>query len=143
MSLDRTIHLKPFIKIPVQYKNYECEIKTCGEHENHKHDKFCPICGKEIKTQKVLRKTILWCEDLIGNENLHHYIENDEMYLFSNFKSKTDINTDENEFTTITPELINSMIADFSEKHKEDIRLLEVKLNTKVKVEFGFVLHVH
>lgn len=53
MGLDRTTHLEPFIKIPVQYEEYEREIKTCGEHENHKGDKFCPICGKEIKNKKV------------------------------------------------------------------------------------------
>lgn len=143
MSLDRNIHLEPFIKIPVQYENYEREIKTCGEHENHKGDKFCPICGKEITTQKVPAKSMLWCEELIGNENFCHYIENDEMYLFSNTKSKTDIDTDENVFTTLTHELMNIMIAEFSEKHKEDIQLLEAKINLKVKVEFGFVYDVH
>ena len=37
---------------------------------------------------------------------------------------KTDIDTDENVFTTLTPELINYMIAEFTEKHKEDIILL-------------------
>lgn len=143
MSLDRNIHLEPFIKIQVQYENYEREIKTCGEHENHNGDKFCPSCGKEITTQKVPAKSMLWCEELIGNENFYHYIENDEMYLFSNTKSKTDINTDENVFTTLTTELINIMIAEFSEKHKEDIQLLEAKINSKVKVEFGFVYDVH
>jgi len=34
MSLDRTIHLEPFIKIPMQYEEYEKEIRTRGEHEN-------------------------------------------------------------------------------------------------------------
>jgi len=85
----------------------------------------------------------MWCDELIGNENFYHYIENDEMYLFSNTKSKTKIDTDENVFTTLTPELMNTMIAEFSEKHKEDIRLLEAKINSKVKVEFGFVYDVH
>jgi len=143
MSLDRIIHLEPFIKIPVQYENYKREIKTCGKHENHKGDKFCPICGKEITTQKVPDKSMLWCEELIGNENFYHYIENDEMYLFSNTKSKTDIDTDENVFTVLTPDLMNTMIAEFSEKHNEDIQLLEAKINSKVKVEFGFVYDVH
>ena len=142
MSLDRHIHLEPFIKIPVQYENHEREIKTCGEHENHKRDKFCPICGKEIITQKVPAQSMLWCEELIGNENFYHYIENEEMYLFSNTKSKTNINTDENVFTTLTPELMNTMIAEFSEKHKDDIHLLETKINSKIKVEFGFVYDV-
>ncbi len=142
MGLDKTIHLEPFIKIPVQYEEYEREIKTCGEHENHKGDKFCPICGKEIKTQKVPTKSMLWDEDLIGSENLYHYVENEIMYLFSNKKSKTDINTDENVFTTLTPELINDMINKFTERHKEDIILLEAKINSKVKVEFGFVYAV-
>jgi uncharacterized Zn finger protein (UPF0148 family) len=127
MSLDRNIHLEPFIKIPVQYDNYEREIKTCGTHENHKGDKFCPICGKEM----------------IGNENFYHYIEDETMYLFSNTKSKTDIDTNENVFTVLTTELMNTMIAEFSEKHKEDIQLLEVKINSKVKVEFGFVYDVN
>ena len=142
MGLDRTIHLEPFIKIPVQYEEYERGIKTCGEHENHKGDKFCPICGKEIKTQKVPAKSILWNEELIGSESLYHYVEDETMYLFSNTKSKTDIDTDENVFTTLTPELINDMIAEFIEKHKEDIILLEAKINSKVKVEFGFVYEV-
>ena len=143
MSLDRNIHLEPFIKIPVQYENYEREIKTCGKHENHKGDKFCPTCGKEITTQKLLDKSMLWCEELIGNENFYHYIENDEIYLFSNTKSKTDIDTDENVFTILTPELMSTMIAEFSEKHKEDVQLLEAKINSKIKVEFGFMYDVH
>jgi len=111
MSVTRNILLKPFIKIRIQYKNYEHEIKTCGEHE-------------EL------------------NENFYHYIENDEIYLFSNTKSKINIDTNENVFTTLTPELMNAMIAEFSEKHKEDILLLEAKINSKVKVEFGFVYDV-
>lgn len=139
MGLDRIIHLGSFIKIPVQYEEYEGEIKTCGKHENHKGDKFCPICGKEIKIQKVLEKSMLWNEGLIGNANLYHYVENETMYLFSNTESKTDIDTDENVFTTLTPELISMMIAEFTEKHKEDIELLEAKIKSKVKVEFGFV----
>ncbi|MDH4127119.1 MAG: hypothetical protein OEV44_00085 [Spirochaetota bacterium] len=76
------------------------------------------------------------------NENFYHYIENDEIYLFSNTKSKINIDTNENVFTTLTPELMNAMIAEFSEKHKEDILLLEAKINSKVKVEFGFVYDV-
>ena len=143
MSLDRNIHLEPFIKIPVQYRIYERKIRTCGEHENHRPaSQFCCICGKKITTQKVPAKSMMWSEELIGNENFSHYIENDEMYLFSNTKSKTNIDTDENVFTTLTPELMNVMIAEFSEKHKDDIRLLEEKINSKVKVEFGFVYAV-
>lgn len=143
MSLDRTIHLEPFIKIPVQYEHYEKEIKTCGEHENHKGDEFCPKCGKSITTQKIPAKSTLWNEELIGSENLYHYVEDETMYLFSNTKSETDIDTDENVFTTLTPELISTMIAEFTEKHKEDIELLEAKIKAKVKVEFGFVYDVH
>lgn len=142
MGLDRTIHLKPFIKIPIHYKEYESEIKTCGEHINHKGDKFCPICGKQIITQKVPKKSILWVEDLIDSENLYAYVEDETMYLFSNLISENEIDTNENVFTTLTSELINNMIADFSERHKEDIRLLENKINSKVKVEFGFVYEV-
>ena len=37
---------------------------------------------------------------------------------------------------------MNTMIAEFSEKHKDDIHLLETKINSKVKVEFGFVYDV-
>lgn len=142
MGLNGTIYLEPFIKIPVQYEEYEKEIKTCGEHENHKGYKFCPICGKEIITQKVPAKLVLWSEELIGNDNLYHYIENGTMYLFSNLSSKTDINMQENVLTTITTELIDEMIDEFTEKHKKDILLLEAKINSKVKVEFGFVNHV-
>jgi len=139
MSLYPYIRLEPFIKIPVQYESYEREIRTCGEHKNYKGDKFCPICGKEIIKQKEPHESMLWCEDLIGNENFFHYIENEEMYLFSNSKSKTNIDTSENVFTTLTPDLMNTMITEFLEKHKDDILLLEAKINSKVKVEFGFV----
>ncbi len=142
MGLNGTIYLEPFIKIPVQYEEYEKEIKTCGEHENHKGYKFCPICGKGIITQKVPAKLVLWSEELIGSDNLYHYIENGTMYLFSNLSSKTDINMQENVLTTITTELIDEMIDEFTEKHKKDILLLEAKINSKVKVEFGFVNHV-
>ena len=142
MGLDRTIHLEPFIKIPVQYEEYEREIKTCGEHENHKGDKFCPICGKEIKNKKVPAKSMLWNEELIGSQNLYHYVEDEYMFLFSNYRMKTYIEVEENIFTTITHELIQEMIAEFTEKHKEDIILLEAKINSKVKVEFGFVYAV-
>lgn len=142
MGLSRTIHLEPFIKIPVQYEEYQREIKTCGEHENHKGDKFCPICGKEIKTEKVPAKSMIWIDGLIGNENLYHYIEDETMYLFSNTISEIDIDTDENVFTILTPELINTMISEFTRKHKEDIILLEAKINAKLKVEFGFVYSV-
>jgi hypothetical protein len=142
MGLNGTIYLEPFIKIPVQYEEYEKEIKTCGEHENHKGYKFCPTCGKEIITKKIPAKLVLCSEELIGNDNLYPYIENGTMYLFSNSTSKTDINTKENVFTTITTELIKEMVDEFTEKHKEDILLLEAKINSKVKVEFGFVNHV-
>lgn len=143
MALDRTIHLKPFIKIPVQYSHYKTEIKTCGEHKNNNGDKFCPKCGNRIISQKINAKQRLWSENLIGSENLQHYIEGEDMYLFSNYYNETDINTDENVFTTITPELISKMISAFSEKHKEDIELLEAKINSQVKVEFGFVYDVN
>ena len=139
MGLDRIIHLEPFIKIPVQYEIYERETKTCGEHENHNGDSFCPICGKKITLQKVPDKEMLWCEELIGNENFNHYIEDEVMYLFSNTKSKTVIDMDENIVIVLTTELMDTRITEFSEKHKEDIQLLEAKINSKVKVEFGFV----
>ena len=142
MGLDTKIHLEPFIKIPTQYREYEREIKTCGKHENHKGDKFCPTCGNEIKVQKVPAKSMLWSEELIGSENFYHYVEDKTMYLFSGTKSETDIYTDENVFTILTPELIKIMIVEFTEKHKVDISLLEVKINLKVKVEFGFVYAV-
>lgn len=142
MSLDRTIHLEPFIKIPMQYEEYDRETRTCGEHENHNGDEFCPKCGKPITKQKVKDKSPLWSEELIGSENLHHYEEDDMMYLFSNYQNEWDINTDENIFTTITPELIAKMIAEFSKKHKNDIQLLEAKIKSKVIVEFGFVYQV-
>ena len=38
---------------------------------------------------------------------------------------------------------MNKMIDEFSEKHKEDIQRLETKINSKVKVEFGFVYDVY
>lgn len=139
MSTYRKIHLEPFIKIPIQFEIHEKEIRTCGEHENHYGDEFCPKCGKKIGIQKIPVESMLWQEELIGSENLSHYIENENMYLFSNTHSKLKIITDENVFTTITPELMNNMITEFLEKHKEDIRLLETKIGSKVKVEFGFV----
>lgn len=145
MSLDRTIHLKPFIKIPIQYEHGEDEIKTCGEHRNFNNDPFCPKCGKKITTQKIPVQSELWCEELIGNQNFQHFTDesNGVMYLFSNYSHHTDIDTEENVFTTITPELINEMITHFSEYHKDDIELLEAKIGQEVKVEFGFVYDVH
>lgn len=139
MGLSRNIHIGPFIKIPLQYEEFEKDIKTCGKHENHKGDKFCPICGKEITIQKVSDTSMMWPDDLIGNENFYHYVENDEMFLFSNTKSLTDIDTIENVFTLINSELINEMISDFKEKHKMDIMLLETKINQNVNIQFGFV----
>lgn len=62
------------------------------------------------------------------------------MYLFSNHINF--INTEENVFTTITSELINNMIEEFTEFHKEDISILENKLQIKLTVEFGFVYEV-
>lgn len=143
MGLDRIIHLEPFIKIPVQYENKEHVIRTCGDHENNKSHDFCPICGKKIKTQKVNSKVMLWPDDLIGNDDFVHYIENEEMFLFSNLAADFQIETDENVFTTLTTGLIQDMIAEFTETHKENIRLLEAKIKSKVKVEFGFVYEVH
>lgn len=142
MSLDRTIHLGPLIRIPAQYEESESKIRTCGEHVNHKGDAFCPTCGNKILEQSVKSKSMLWPDELIGNENLIHYKENDVMYLFSNTKSKTDIDTDENVCTVLTQELIESMINEFKEKHAKDIEALEAKINQKVKVEFGFVYEV-
>jgi uncharacterized Zn finger protein (UPF0148 family) len=143
MGLDRRIFLEPFIKIPVQYEDFLNEIRTCGEHENHRGDNFCPICGKPVALQKVPAKSMLWSEELIGSENFTHYVEDEQMYLFSNSYSQTDIDTDENVITTITPERMAEMIAEFSKKHKEDIKLLEKKIKSKVKVEFGFLYHVY
>lgn len=142
MSVDRKIHLKPFIKMPVQYKAYEKEINTCGEHENYSNDKFCPLCGKEIKFQRVPINVEIDSYELIGNGNFNQYVENGVMYLFSNTKSKSDIGTHVNVFKTITPELIDCLIAEFSDKHKEDIKILEAKTNSKLKVEFGFLYEV-
>ena len=142
MGLDRNIHLEPFVRIPVQYEHFEREIKTCGEHENHRGDEFCPKCGKAISTQKIPAKSMIWIDELMGSENFYHYVEGETMYLFSNTKSETDIDTDENVFTILTPELISTMIAEFTKKHKKDIELLEAKIKAKVKVEFGFVYAV-
>jgi len=143
MGLDKKIHLEAFVKFPVQYENYKKEIKTCGEHENYSSDAFCNKCGKKITTKKIPAKSMLWNEELIGNENLYHYVEGETMYLFSNSKNETEIDTNENVLTTITPEVVNKMILEFSEKHKNDIELLEAKIKSKVKVEFGFVYDVY
>lgn len=138
MGVDRTIHLRPFIKIPVQYESYEQEIKTCGEHENN-IDKFCPKCGKEITIKKIQKSKMIWCDDLIDNCRLWQYVERDTMYLFSNFSSKNKIDTEENIFTILTHKLIDTMIEEFYEKHENEIKLLEEKLNIKIPVEFGFL----
>jgi len=150
MGADRTIHLRPFIKIPFQYEEGERQIKTCGKHENFKGDDFCPKCGEKIITQKVPYKQFLSCIDLIGNENFYYYTDDDDddddevkhMYIHSNLFSDSEINTDENIYTEITPELISSEIMLFKDKHKKDIELLENKIHQKVTVEFGFVYHV-
>ena len=141
MGLDRTIHIEAFIKIPVQYEEYQRTVKTCGEHENHKGDSFCPICGKEIKEVKQPAKSMMWCDELIGNENFYHYTEGEIMYLFSNMYD-CGIDSKENTFTTLTPELMQEKIHYFEAKHKEDIELLRAKINADIKVEFGFVYDV-
>lgn len=139
--IDRKVHLEPFIRIPIQYATYQRKIRTCGEHENFKGDSYCPKCGKEIKIQIVPDKQQLWCEELIGNENFYQYFEDETMYLFSNIHD-VQIDNDENKFTVITVELIDSLINKFESLHKEDIQKLSEKLNSKLKVEFGFVYAV-
>ncbi len=141
MELDRNIHIEAFIKIPIQYEEYQRTIKTCGQHENHKGDAFCPICGGKIKEVKRPDKSMMWCEELIGNENFYHYTEGETMYLFSNMYD-CGVNTEENTFTKLTPQLIKEKIHYFETQHKQDIELLREKINVDIKVEFGFVYTV-
>lgn len=138
--LSSNIVLGAFIKIPIQYEYYEREIRTCGEHVDNNNNKYCPICGKEIITQKIPAKSKQRCEELVGNQNFYNYFENEYMYLFSNYSYNFyKIVTSENILTTITPGLISEVIAEFKKRHEDDILLLESKINSKVLVEFGFV----
>ncbi len=139
--IDRNAHLEPFIRIPIQYVTYQRKIRTCGEHETFKNDFFCPKCGKKIEVQEIPDKQPLWCEELIGNENFYQYFEGETMYLFSNIHDVR-VDNDENKFTVITVELINSLINKFETLHENDIQKLSEKLNSKLKVEFGFVYAV-
>ena len=61
---------------------------------------------------------------------------NDDMYVFSNYYNDYSIDVDNN--AVITPELIESNIDYFLEKYEELIKLLEEKLNLKIKVQFGY-----
>jgi hypothetical protein len=141
MGLDRTIHVEAFIKIPIQYHEREITIRTCGEHEDHRGCAFCPVCGKEIKEVKQPTKTQVAFEDFTEQDNLWDYTEGETMYLFSNLYD-CGIETEENTFTTLTPELIQEKIHCFEAKHKNDIKLLAAKINAEIKVEFGFLYQV-
>ena len=142
MSLDRIVHLEPFIKIERMYKSHDIERYTCGVHDCRKDDKFCRICGNSVTAQMIPIQRNLVSEDMIDNENFYDYFEGEIMYIFSNIKSNLSINTSVNKFTTLTTELINTMIEDFKKMHKMDIEILEKYIGQKVCVEFGFVYEV-
>lgn len=146
MGLSRNICIEPFIRIPIQYKDYEYEIRTCGEHENENCDKYCPICGKPIYSIILKEKREIntyW--ELINDmedEAFCSHTKDSWMYLWSNYQKGLKIDTDANIYTQITPELMSDMIDDFKNTHKEDILRLEARLNREINVEFGFLYHV-
>jgi hypothetical protein len=141
MGIDRTIHLGAFIKIPIQYKEDIETVRTCGKHENHSDDNFCPICGDKIKEIKQPLEIEMDIYDIIGNSNFINYNEENVMYLFSNLYN-CEIETEYNVFTTLTSKLIQEKINFFEKKHINDINLLKTKLNIDIKVEFGFVYYI-
>lgn len=129
----------PYIKFPKQYKIVNEEVRTCGKHETKSKNEFCSKCGNKILTiPRTVKKEISFY-DLLDNDNLVDYEENDIIYLFSNKDMLYSIDTEVNEFRKITPLLIEYSIDEFKEKHKEDIQILESKIGTKIQVEFGFV----
>ncbi len=141
MGLDRDIYLQACIKIPTQYEDYTTLKRVCcGKNRND--DMFCSKCGKEVKDQPVTEKNRLWIEDFMGgNDNFWDYTEGETMYLFSNIED-CGIDTEVNVFSMISEDIIKDKIRLFETVHSEDIRLLEKKINTKVKVEFGFVYRI-
>lgn len=143
MGLDRTIHLEPFIKIPLQYEHYKRQGRSCGEHEDFAQNKYCPKCGKKITLMDIPDMGVIPVDELIGNENLISYEEEGYMYLLSNYEMHVEIDTSENVFTTITAELISTMIAEFTEQFKNEIKLLQEKIQLPIQVQFGFVYDVH
>lgn len=139
MGLSRSIHLGPFVKIPVQYKEIDNVSYGCGEHTFHRDYKFCPTCGKEGINIRSKDKQMVWPEDLIGSERMYKYVEGETMYLLSNVFLLTDIDAEENKFETLDHNRIIDMLQEFSSKFKEEIKTLEERIGQKVTVEFGFV----
>lgn len=139
--IDYTIHVEPFIKIPVQESHFKRTIYTCGTFDHFKHgkSKYCDECGKERFDKEVDASYIKNIQELIGDESFIDYIEGEVMYLFSNFRNAYAIETKVNILTTICDVLIQKQIASFKFLHKKDIALLEKAIKHPVKVEFGFV----
>jgi len=139
MGLSRSIHLGPFVRIPVQYKEVDTSRYGCGKHTFNREWKFCPTCGKEGVEIQSKSRQMIWPSDLIGSERMYNHLEGETMYLLSNVVLSTDINTEENKFETLDHNRIIDALKEFSSEFKREIELLEERFGQKITVEFGFV----
>ena len=124
------------IKIPNQKEPYTTTERKCSCKTHYHDEKFCSYCGENIKAVEVQKESVLWCEDLIGNENFVNYFIGEDTYFFSNFgHGRIEVNEDK-PVLKINLELIQICITTFIEKHRTDIKLLEDKIGESVTVEF-------
>ena len=144
MSLDKIIHLSPFIKIPIQQIESTKDIWSCeNDHWSHPNIPYCSGCGKEITKREIADMYELHVTEIMESENFVSYNEYGFMYLFSNFRNTGEVNTQENTFTELTQQFIENSIEQFKKRHQSDIDILTKKLNTEIVVSFGFVYNVY
>ena len=139
-----SIKLEAFFKIPTQYLEYTVEKNICDNgHFVKRNDCYCSVCGKKTIIKSVVSMSPLSISDILAGDGTNYcddefdvVFSNDDMYVFSERYNDYSIDVDNN--TVITPELIEDNINYFSEKYKEIIKLLEEKMNLKIKVQFGY-----
>lgn len=145
MSIDRTIHLQPFIKIPKQYQTGKKTIRACEIHgENHSGDKFCKQCGRIITTKEIDVQYRIWYEEITGNENLWEHGDGDFTYLMSNLVGVCDTYTDllDNKVYSLNESNIEALKKEFEIKHAPDIEILKKELGIEIEVDFGLIYRV-
>ena len=138
MGLYTKIYSGAGIMIKAQKEKSIVEQKTCGCKEHYHNEKFCSECGNKIQVIKIEKEFYLHVEDLIGSENFFHKwddVDVDKMFLMSNF-GHGQIDIEQNKPYLISQEKISELIREFKNKHKDDIKLLETKINSKIEVGF-------
>ena len=136
------ILLKPYIEIPIQYKEQlvNTDRQCCGRiwHESYR---FCPSCLKELQTIDTKNTIKLDCNDLFGNDRLMHFFNDTKqlMYLFSNIYNTTSIDVDKYVLTELSTDLIERMIKEFEHLHYTEIQKVKELIGKEVEVKFGFL----